>query len=128
MNPLYYGLKNRLLTDPGGVETMNVKRYDAAILDMDGVVTQTATLHAQAWKRMFDTYLQGRDVEPFDSYADYRAYVDGKPRYDGVRSFLQARGIDLPEGEPNDPPERETICGLGNLKNEVVEEFGCSTY
>jgi len=111
---------------------MSMKWYDAAILDMDGVVTQTATLHAQAWKRMFDTYLQGRDVAPFDSRADYRAYVDGKPRYDGVRSFLQARGIDLPEGDPNDPPGRGTICGLGNLKNkmfhEVLRQKGVTVY
>src|SRR5688500_781165 len=104
---------------------MSVNPYDAAILDMDGVVTQTAVLHAQAWKRMFDTYLQGReegsgrDIEPFDIDADYRAYVDGKPRYDGVRSFLQARGVDLPEGDPSDPPACETICGLGNCKNEM---------
>ena len=107
---------------------MHVDRYDAAILDMDGVITQTATLHAQAWKRTFDAFLQdrggaaGQDAEPFDSDADYRAYVDGKPRYDGVRSFLQARGIDLPEGDPSDPPERETVCGLGNRKNEVFHE------
>jgi alpha,alpha-trehalase len=111
---------------------MRVNRYDAAILDMDGVITQTATLHAQAWKRMFDSYLQDRDVEPFDSDADYRTYVDGKPRYDGVRSFLQARGIDLPEGDPDDPPDRETICGLGNLKNEmfheVVRQQGVAVY
>ena len=107
---------------------MRGNRYDAAILDMDGVITQTATLHAQAWKRMFDAYLQSRsgsadqDYEPFDSDTDYRTYVDGKPRYDGVRSFLQARGIDLPEGNPNDPPERETVYGLGNRKNEVFHE------
>jgi trehalose-phosphatase len=108
---------------------MTVDRYDAVILDMDGVITQTAVLHAQAWKRMFDAYLQSRedgdqrDFEPFDIETDYRAYVDGKPRYDGVRSFLQARGISLPEGDPDDPPERETISGLGNRKNEMFHEL-----
>jgi alpha,alpha-trehalase len=107
---------------------MTVNQYAAAILDMDGVITQTATLHAQAWKCTFDAFLQGRegvtgqDYEPFDSDTDYRAYVDGKPRYDGVRSFLQARGIDLPEGDPSDPPERETVCGIGNRKNEVFHD------
>jgi trehalose 6-phosphate phosphatase len=107
---------------------MQADKYDAAILDMDGVITQTATLHAQAWKRMFDAYLaqrgkqEGRSYEPFDSAADYRQYVDGKPRYDGVRSFLRARGIDLPEGDSSDAPERETICGLGNRKNELFHE------
>jgi trehalose 6-phosphate phosphatase len=125
-------IKKSFIDRSWGDETMSVKRYAATILDMDGVVTQTATLHAQAWKRMFNTYLQGRDVAPFDSHADYRAYVDGKPRYDGVRSFLQARGIDLPEGDPNDPPERETICGLGNLKNkmfhEVLRQKGVAVY
>jgi len=108
---------------------MRANRFDAVILDMDGVITQTATLHAQAWKRMFDTYLQGRRgeagrmEEPFDSDADYRAYVDGKLRYDGVRSFLQARGINLPEGDPSDPPQRETICGLGNRKDEMFHDL-----
>jgi alpha,alpha-trehalase len=106
-----------------------MEQYDAAILDMDGVITQTATLHAKAWKRMFDTYLESGDGEatrrggPFDVRTDYRAYVDGKPRYDGVRSFLQARGIELPEGYPSDPPESETICGLGNRKNEIFNEL-----
>ena len=117
---------------------MRVNHYDAAILDMDGVVTQTATLHARAWKRMFDAFLQsrseetGQDYEPFDSEADYRAYVDGKPRYDGVRSFLQARGIALPEGDPNDAPGRQTIYGLGNRKNalfhEVLRQEGVTVY
>jgi trehalose 6-phosphate phosphatase len=108
---------------------MQAHKYDAAILDMDGVITQTATLHAQAWKRMFDAYLaqrgkqEGRSYEPFDSAADYRQYVDGKPRYDGVRSFLRARGIALPEGDPSDAPEQETICGLGNRKNALFHEL-----
>ena len=103
--------------------------FDAAILDMDGVITQTARLHAQTWKRMFDEYLagrgerDGRNYAPFDADADYRKYVDGKPRYDGVRSFLQARGIVLSDGEPRDPPDLETVCGLGNRKNVLFHEL-----
>src|SRR4029077_6736187 len=87
---------------------------------------QTAKIHAAAWKEMFDAFLReraaqtGESFEPFEPVADYDEYVDGKPRYDGVRSFLAARGIALPEGSPDDPPDRETICGLGNRKNEIV--------
>jgi HAD superfamily hydrolase (TIGR01509 family) len=89
-------------------------------------LTQTAEVHAAAWKEMFDAFLRerasriGTPFEPFDSVADYDEYVDGKPRYDGVRSFLGARGIELPEGTPDDPPSAETIHGLGNRKNELV--------
>src|SRR6266516_2868529 len=98
----------------------------ACLFDLDGVLTETAKVHAAAWKQMFDGYLQerakrtGEPLEPFDARDDYDEYVDGKPRYDGVRSFLAARGIDLPDGSPDDPPDRETICGLGNRKNEIV--------
>jgi beta-phosphoglucomutase family hydrolase len=98
----------------------------ACLFDLDGVLTQTAKVHAAAWKAMFDEYLQGRaeatgePFVPFDAGADYDRYVDGKPRYDGVRSFLAARGIDLPEGEDADPPSAETVRGLGNRKNEIV--------
>lgn len=97
----------------------------AMILDLDGVITDTASLHRQAWKEMFDAYLRerrGEDAEPFTD-ADYRRYVDGKPRYDGAASFLQARDIDLPRGEPDDPTDRETVCGLGNRKNERFLEL-----
>jgi alpha,alpha-trehalase len=96
---------------------------DAVIFDMDGVVTDTANVHAAAWKRLFDEYLQeraaagGETFVPFDADHDYSRYVDGKPRYDGVRDFLAARGISLPEGEITDAPERETISGLGNRKD-----------
>ncbi len=98
----------------------------ACLFDLDGVLTETAKVHAAAWKEMFDQYLQaraartGEDFVAFDSADDYGTYVDGKPRYDGVRSFLASRGITLPEGEPSDPPSAETVCGLGNRKNEIV--------
>jgi beta-phosphoglucomutase family hydrolase len=90
---------------------------------MDGVLTETATVHAAAWKEMFDAFLATREGQaPFDIDTDYGPYVDGKPRYDGVRSFLASRGIELPEGEPDDPPDAETVHGLGNRKNELVKE------
>jgi beta-phosphoglucomutase-like phosphatase (HAD superfamily) len=98
----------------------------ACLFDLDGVLTQTAKVHAAAWKEMFDDFLRARAAQtgepfvPFDPVHDYDAYVDGLPRYDGVRSFLASRGIDLPEGATNDPPGAETIIGLGNRKNEIV--------
>jgi beta-phosphoglucomutase family hydrolase len=98
----------------------------ACLFDLDGVLTQTAKVHAAAWKQMFDDYLRrraeqrGEKFVPFDAVNDYDEYVDGKPRYDGVRSFLASRGIDLPQGTPDDPPSAETIDGLGNRKNEIV--------
>jgi beta-phosphoglucomutase family hydrolase len=98
----------------------------ACLFDLDGVLTQTAKVHAAAWKAMFDDYLKSRSGEafvPFDAVHDYAEYVDGKPRYDGVRSFLVSRGIQLPEGEPADPPDAATVCGLGNRKNEIVRRM-----
>jgi len=101
----------------------------ACLFDLDGVLTQTAKVHAAAWKRMFDDYLRqrasarGEQFVPFDPVKDYDEYVDGKPRYDGVRSFLAARGIELPEGDAEDPPSAETVHGLGNRKNELVLEM-----
>jgi beta-phosphoglucomutase family hydrolase len=98
----------------------------ACLFDLDGVLTQTAKVHAAAWKQMFDEYLRrraesrGERFVPFDPVDDYDEYVDGKPRYDGVRSFLAARGIDLSEGSPDDPPQAKTVHGLGNRKNEIV--------
>src|SRR2546422_10828455 len=108
----------------------------ACLFDLDGVLTQTATVHEAAWKQMFDAYLHERVARPeaplkapdkdkgdpfraFDE-ADYDKYVDGKPRFDGVRSFLESRGIHLPEGTHDDPPDAETIGGLGNRKNQLV--------
>lgn len=91
----------------------------AVILDLDGVLTDTADTHRRAWKRMFDEFLEeerGEDAEPF-SDVDYRLYVDGRPRYDGAATFLGSRGIDLPRGDPDDAPDRRTVHGLGNRKN-----------
>jgi beta-phosphoglucomutase family hydrolase len=104
------------------------RRFEAVLLDMDGVVTDTAGIHAACWKLMFDEYLQkwsrehGQPFRPFDIATDYKLYVDGKPRYRGVHDFLYSRGIALPEGSPKDPPMTETICGLGNRKNQLVNE------
>lgn len=101
----------------------DLRALEAVIFDLDGVVTRTAELHADAWKRLFDEYLASRAAganepyRPFDLESDYRRFVDGKPRYDGVASFLGSRGIELPFGSPADPPSRETVCGLGNRKN-----------
>lgn len=97
----------------------------ACLFDLDGVVTRTAVVHAAAWKETFDAFLRARDGEgfrPFDAVADYDEYVDGRPRADGVRTFLASRGIELPEGEPGDPPDAETVNGLGNRKNELLLE------
>jgi beta-phosphoglucomutase family hydrolase len=98
----------------------------ACLFDLDGVLTQTAKIHARAWKMMFDPFLSERAAKvcdpfvAFDPVADYDDYVDGKPRYDGVRSFLASRGIDLPEGNENDPSSATTVAGLGRRKNEIV--------
>lgn len=102
--------------------------FDAVVFDMDGVVTDTASVHARAWQRMFDEYLArraGPPGTPFTAFvpgSDYRKFVDGKPRYEGVDSFLRSRGIRLPWGAPDDPADRETVCGLGNRKNALFNE------
>ncbi|GAA4083683.1 beta-phosphoglucomutase family hydrolase [Actinomadura miaoliensis] len=111
---------------------------DACLFDLDGVLTRTAAVHAAAWKRMFDEYLRARaeatgtPFVPFDEVGDYGKYVDGKRREDGTRSFLTSRGITLPEGRPDDPPDAETIRGLGNRKNQLVlkllEEKGVEVF
>jgi len=110
---------------------------DAVVFDMDGVVTETATVHAAAWKKLFDTFLErragdsGEAFVPFE-HADYERYVDGKNRYDGVRSFLESRGIELPEGTPDDPPGSGTVCAMGNAKDAYflthVREEGVKPY
>jgi beta-phosphoglucomutase family hydrolase len=100
----------------------------ACLFDLDGVLTDTASVHKKAWKAMFDSYLSdraertGEAFVPFDIAADYQTYVDGKKREDGVRSFLAAREITLPEGEEDDDPSAETVRGLGNRKNEMFHE------
>lgn len=121
-----------------GKSVVNRDRYDAVLFDLDGVITNTAKIHAACWKKMFDEYLQqsatqrGKAFQPFDLVTDYRLHVDGKPRYDGVRDFLASRSIQLPEGNPDDPPQAETVCGLGNRKNRLVtkaiEDMGVQAY
>jgi len=109
---------------------MNKKQFsefEAVIFDLDGVITKTAITHTAAWKKMFDDFLHTREKnykEQFREYtqADYLAFVDGKPRYNGVASFLESRQIDLPWGSPEDSTESETVCGLGNRKNEAFNE------
>lgn len=109
-------------------EIPDITTFEATIFDMDGVITQTAKVHARAWKQMFDEYLKKRSASeekhyaPFDIETDYPEYIDGIPRYDGVENFLKSRGVSLAEGDPGDPPDRETICGLGNRKNELFRE------
>jgi beta-phosphoglucomutase family hydrolase len=115
---------------PDGVNT--------CLFDLDGVLTQTAKVHAAAWKQMFDEYLKrraeraGEEFVPFDARKDYDTYVDGKPRYEGVQSFLESRGINLPRGKPSDPPDAETVDGLGNRKNalvlDLIHEHGVEPY
>ncbi|MDX1650548.1 MAG: beta-phosphoglucomutase family hydrolase [Myxococcota bacterium] len=104
--------------------TLDASAWHGVVFDMDGVLTATALVHARAWKEMFDGYLErrGEGAAPFDIEEDYRRHVDGVPRYDGVRRFLASRGIRLEEGDPGDPPERETVCGLGNRKNRLFLE------
>ncbi|MFG2944327.1 beta-phosphoglucomutase family hydrolase [Streptomyces adustus] len=97
----------------------------ACLFDLDGVVTKTAVVHAAAWKETFDAFLRERDGErfrPFDAAADYASYVDGRPRADGVRTFLASRDIELPDGTEGDPPDAGTVHGLGNRKNELLLE------
>jgi beta-phosphoglucomutase family hydrolase len=99
------------------------------LFDLDGVLTQTAKVHDAAWKQTFDDFLReradqaGQPFTPFDPVKDYEEYVDGKPRADGTRSFLASRGIELPEGDPDDPPDAQTVNGLGNRKNVLLLEM-----
>jgi beta-phosphoglucomutase family hydrolase len=123
---------------PGSKFAITRDQYDAVLLDLDGVITDTASIHAACWKQMFDEFLQkratqrGEALRPFDLATDYRRHVDGKPRFDGVRDFLESRGIQLPEGSMDDPPEAETVGGLGNRKNDlvnkIIEEKGVEPY
>jgi len=95
--------------------------FDAALFDLDGVLTPTADVHMHAWRQMFTTYFVEHDVAPAYTDADYFTYIDGKPRYDGVRAALTSRGVELPEGDPTDAPGVETVCGLGNAKNALFD-------
>jgi beta-phosphoglucomutase family hydrolase len=110
------------------IPAVSRERFDAVLFDLDGVITATAKTHAACWKKTFDEFLKkradetGEDFQPFDIKSDYEEYVDGKPRNDGVRSFLKSRGIELPEGKPDDPPDRETVAGLGNHKTGLFEQ------
>lgn len=106
--------------------------YDAALFDLDGVLTPTAEVHMRAWSEMFNGFLRERGVaEPYTD-EDYFRHVDGRPRYEGVRTFLQSRGIELPEGDPSDGPDAQTVSGLGNRKNEafnaVLARDGVTAY
>ncbi|MFQ5992179.1 MAG: beta-phosphoglucomutase family hydrolase, partial [Nitrospiraceae bacterium] len=102
---------------------LDAGQFQAFIFDLDGVVTKTAQVHATAWKKLFDRYLEertkqeGKTFRPFDANLDYRRYVDGKPRYEGVKSFLESRGVTVPYGDPADEPDEDSICGLGNKKS-----------
>jgi beta-phosphoglucomutase family hydrolase len=126
------------VTSTTPVVTLSPRDYDAVLFDLDGVLTKTASVHAAAWKRLFDGFLEPRAADtgetfiPFDIDADYRRYVDGKPRYDGVKVFLESRGIELPSGSPEDGPGAQTVNGLGNLKDqyftEQLEQHGVEVY
>ncbi|MGC5583354.1 HAD family hydrolase [Ornithinimicrobium sp. W1665] len=112
---------------------MNWDTVDAALLDLDGVITPTAEVHMRAWEVMFTRFLDElpEEQEPYTD-DDYFAHVDGRPRYEGVATFLASRGIELPQGDPSDDPDERTVCGLGNRKNdlfnEVLEEEGIEPY
>jgi len=112
-----------------GFPALTPRNFDAVLFDLDGVLTETAFIHAAAWREMFDGFLrqhaddEGEVFVPFDIDSDYRAYIDGKPRYDGVRSFLASRSIELAEGEASDPTSANTVTALGNRKNRLVAEL-----
>jgi beta-phosphoglucomutase family hydrolase len=117
---------------------VDVRAYQAWLFDLDGVLTKTAEVHAAAWKQTFDEFLHaeatrsGETFVPFDPVGDYDRFVDGEPRKDGVRNFLAARNVELPEGGDDDPPEARTVAGLGNRKNtlvsRVLETKGVAVY
>ena len=117
---------------------LSAERFDAVLFDLDGVLTDTAAVHARAWKTMFDEFLRdwaerhGQPFTPFSIDRDYKTYVDGKPRYDGVRAFLASRHIVLPDGDPGDEPGDDTVCAMGNRKNvlfnDILEREGIAPY
>ena len=109
---------------------MDWSAHEAALFDLDGVITPTAEIHMQAWSEMFNAFLDAGQPRYTDD--DYFRFVDGKPRYDGVRDFLASRGITLPDGDPTDEPDARTVCGLGNRKNQqfnlIIERDGIAPY
>jgi len=126
------------MSSTGPIATLSPREYDAVLFDMDGVLTQTAGIHAAAWQQLFDAFLErrsnatGEPFVPFDIVTDYRRYVDGKPRYDGVAAFLESRGIDVPEGTADDGPDVESVHGLGNRKDryfmDQLQRHGVQTF
>ena len=111
---------------------MNWHEYDAALFDLDGVLTPTAELHMRAWQQLFVDFLTKRGIDQPYVESDYFNYIDGKPRYDGIRAFLASRSVQLAEGDPSDSPQVETVCGLANRKNEffiaLLREEGVRPY
>ncbi len=103
----------------GDVTLPDLTTYDAVLFDLDGVLTPTAEVHMHAWRTMFEQLFAAWDVTPAYTDTDYFEYLDGKKRYDGVASLLRSRDIEVPWGEPSDTPDRDTVCGIGNRKNEV---------
>ncbi len=126
------------MSGTGAVVTLSPRDYDAVLFDLDGVLTKTASVHAAAWKKLFDAFLEQRASDtgepfiPFDIDVDYRRYVDGKPRYDGVAAFLESRGIALPLGTPEDGPDALSVHALGKLKDgyfrQHLEQHGIEPY
>jgi beta-phosphoglucomutase-like phosphatase (HAD superfamily) len=120
-----------------GLDGRQGLHFEAAIFDMDGVVTNTSAAHSGAWKQTFDEFLRQRAASREERFAefspdDFRKFVDGRPRYNGVEAFLRSRGIELPRGKPSDPPGSDTVCGLGNRKNilfnQTIEREGVRTF
>jgi len=126
------------MTSANPIITLSPRDYDAVLFDLDGVLTRTASVHAAAWKKLFDEFLEqratrtGEPFVPFDIDADYPRYVDGKPRYDGVAAFLKSRGIELPLGTAEDGTEAQSVHALGNLKDryflQQMEQHGVKPY
>lgn len=119
-------------SDSPSLAGMEWDRFEAALFDLDGVVTPTAEVHMRAWSLMFNDFLATQGGQPAYTAADYFAYVDGKPRYEGVASFLESRDLHLPTGDPGDPADAVTVCGLGNRKNDafgqVLRDEGVTAY
>jgi beta-phosphoglucomutase family hydrolase len=122
----------RRCSAPSNLHGVNWHEYDAALFDLDGVLTPTAEVHMRAWQQLFVDFLSKRGIDQPYVESDYFNYIDGKPRYDGIRAFLASRGVQLAEGDPSDGPHVETVCGLANRKNEffiaLLREEGVRPY